>query len=163
MTNRCNNVQWVYFSCKWTCRKINSLHIVASVGHSIEYYDARNNKYKILVPILITSWWWAPSPSNIPNCSISGPHQHTQVCDTPLQIDLPTCLALWTLLPLYLHIGTLSPAMAVLRGLLATWMWKQYIPFQDRLSPHYITLRQVGVVIFAVQKQWVFHLLRVCM
>ena len=28
------------------CREINSLHIVASVGHSIEYYDARNNKYK---------------------------------------------------------------------------------------------------------------------
>jgi len=24
-----------------------SLHIVASVGYSIEYYDARNNKYKI--------------------------------------------------------------------------------------------------------------------
>ena len=37
------------FLCKstWTCREINSLHIVASVGHSIEYYDARNNKYKI--------------------------------------------------------------------------------------------------------------------
>ena len=32
---------------EWTCREINSLHIVASVGHSIEYYDARNNKYKI--------------------------------------------------------------------------------------------------------------------
>ena len=47
MTNRCNNVQWDLFLCKWTCREINSLHIVASVGHSIEYYDARNNKYKI--------------------------------------------------------------------------------------------------------------------
>ena len=34
---------------EWTCREINSLHIVASVGHSIEYYNARNNKYKILV------------------------------------------------------------------------------------------------------------------
>jgi hypothetical protein len=32
---------------EWTCREINSLHIVASVGHSMEYYDARNNKYKI--------------------------------------------------------------------------------------------------------------------
>ena len=29
-------------------RTKTSLHIVTSVGYSIEYYDARNNKYKVL-------------------------------------------------------------------------------------------------------------------
>ena len=28
-------------------RNKTSLHIVTSVGYSIEYYDARNNKYKV--------------------------------------------------------------------------------------------------------------------
>ena len=61
MNNRCNNVQWVYFSA-------SPLHIVASLGHSIEYYDARNNKYKIFCHSLLRNppirWiaqfnlWW---------------------------------------------------------------------------------------------------------
>jgi len=29
-------------------RNKTSLHIVTSVGYSIEYYDARNNKYQVL-------------------------------------------------------------------------------------------------------------------
>ena len=41
-----------------------SLHIVASAGHSIEYYDARNNKYKInttmfgvQIPLYANKFW----------------------------------------------------------------------------------------------------------
>jgi len=30
-------------------RNKTSLHIVTSVGYSIEYYDARNNKYQVLI------------------------------------------------------------------------------------------------------------------
>jgi hypothetical protein len=34
-------------------RNKTSLHIVTSVGYSIEYYDARNNKYQVLDTVLI--------------------------------------------------------------------------------------------------------------
>jgi len=37
-------------------RNKTSLHIVTSVGYSIEYYDARNNKYQIRYLYLLNKY-----------------------------------------------------------------------------------------------------------
>ena len=56
-------------------RNKTSLHIVTSVGYSTEYYDARNNKYKICKLILYKYGVWVGTGF------VSGQKQVTGICE----------------------------------------------------------------------------------